>query len=63
LASREAEGGSGAAWETTPPSRDWESDWDRELSGDVESDDEELKEEERAREPGMLTGAEPASNL
>ena len=53
-----------AVWETTPPpSRDWESDWERELMGEVESDDDELKEDERPREPGMLTGAEPASNL
>lgn len=44
-------------------SRDCDSDWERELSGEVESDDEELKEDDRAKEPGMLTGAEPPSAL
>lgn len=44
-------------------SRDWDRDWDRELSGDVERDDEELKEDDRARDPGMLTGADPPSAL
>lgn len=44
---------------TAADSRDWDRDWDRELSGDVERDDEELKEDDRAREPGMLTGADP----
>lgn len=29
----------------------------------MESDDEELKEDDRAREPGMLTGADPTSTL
>lgn len=29
----------------------------------MESDDEELKEDDRANEPGMLTGADPLSTL
>jgi len=33
------------------------------LSGEVERDDDECKEEERTREPGILTGAELSSNL
>lgn len=43
--------------------KDWESDCERELSGEVERDDDECKEEERTREPGILTGAELSSNL
>lgn len=50
-------------WHAVPESRDCDSDWEMELSGEVESDDEELKEDERAREPGMLTGADPTSTL
>lgn len=29
----------------------------------MEREDEELKEDDRAREPGMLTGADPPSSL
>ncbi|TNN79555.1 hypothetical protein EYF80_010137 [Liparis tanakae] len=43
-------------------SSDCDSDWEREPSGEVESDDDEWNDDDRAREPGMLTGAEPASN-
>lgn len=50
-------------WEMVPDSKDCDSDWERELSGEVESDDEELNEDERARDPGMLTGADPPSTL
>lgn len=49
--------------DTAADSRDCDSDWERELSGEVESDDEELKEDDRAREPGMFTGADPPSTL
>lgn len=43
--------------------KDWDSDCERELSGEVERDDDECKDEERTREPGILTGAELPSNL
>lgn len=49
--------------DSVPDSRDCDSDWERELSGEVESEDEELKEDDRASEPGMLTGADPPSTL
>lgn len=52
-----------ACCDTAPDRSDCDSDWERELSGEVESDDEELKEEDRAREPGMLTGADPPNTL
>ncbi|KAG7223157.1 hypothetical protein INR49_015765, partial [Caranx melampygus] len=41
-----------ACCDTAPDRRDCDRDWERELSGEVESDDEELKEEDRAKEPG-----------
>jgi hypothetical protein len=47
------------AEETSGPDRDWES----ELSGEVDRDEDECKDGERGREPGMVTGAEPASDL
>lgn len=43
--------------------KDWDSDCERELSEEVERDDDECKDEERTREPGILTGAELPSNL
>lgn len=50
-------------WGTMPDSRDWEKDWDRELRGEADSEEEECSEDERAREPGMLTGAELPNSL
>lgn len=47
------------AEETSGPDRDWES----ELGGEVDRDEDECKDGERGREPGMVTGAEPASDL
>lgn len=47
------------AEETSGPDRDWES----ELSGEVDRDDEECKDGERGRQPGMVTGAEPPGDL
>lgn len=47
------------AEETRGPDRDWES----ELSGEVDRDDEECRDGERARQPGMETGAEPPGSL
>lgn len=46
-----------------PDSSDCDRDWERELSGEVERDEDELKEDDRAREPGMLTGADPPNTL
>lgn len=43
------------AEETSGPDRDWES----ELSGEVESEEDESRDGERGRRPGMGTGAEP----
>lgn len=37
-------------------------DWDSELSGDVDREEDECRDGERGREPGMATGAEPASD-
>lgn len=50
-------------WEAIPPSNDWDKDWDRELSGEADREEEECRDEQRAREPGMLTGSEPPNNL
>lgn len=47
------------AEETRGPDRDWES----ELSGEVDSDEDECRDGERGRQPGMVTGAEPPSDL
>lgn len=47
------------AEETSGPDRDWES----ELSGEVDRDEDECRDGERGREPGIVTGAEPASDL
>lgn len=50
-------------WEAIPLSNDWDNDWDRELSGEADREEEECRDEHRAREPGMLTGSEPPNNL
>ncbi|KAK2097258.1 hypothetical protein P7K49_022709 [Saguinus oedipus] len=47
------------AEEPEGPSRGWDS----ELSGEVDAEDGECTDGARGREPGMATGAEPASNL
>lgn len=47
------------AEETRGPDKDWES----ELSGEVDSDEDECRDGERGRQPGMVTGAEPPSDL
>lgn len=47
------------AEETRGPDRDWDS----ELSGEVDSDEDECRDGERGRQPGMVTGAEPPSDL
>lgn len=56
-------GGGWLCWGTMPDRRDWEKDWDRELRGDADSEDEECREDERARDPGIFTGAEPPNSL
>lgn len=53
----------GLCCDTAAESSDCDRDWERELSGDVEREDEELKDDDRASEPGMLTGAEPTRSL
>lgn len=53
----------GLCCDTAADSSDCDRDWESELSGDVEREDEELKDEDRASEPGMLTGAEPTRSL
>lgn len=50
-------------WEAIPVSRDWDREWDSEPSGEAEREEDECREEDRAREPGILTGAEPPNNL
>lgn len=50
-------------WEAIPVSRDWDREWDIEPSGEAEREEDECREEDRAREPGILTGAEPPNNL
>lgn len=50
-------------WLCIPVRRDWDSDWDSDPSGEAEREEDECREEERAREPGILTGAEPPNNL
>lgn len=57
--------GWGCCWWGTivDETKDWDSDCERELSEEVERDDDECKDEERTREPGILTGAELPSNL
>ena len=47
------------AEETRGPDRGWES----ELSGEVDREDEECRDGERARQPGMVTGSVPPSDL
>lgn len=47
------------AEEPTGPGRGWDS----ELSGEVDAEDGECSDGARGREPGMVTGAEPASDL
>lgn len=53
------------AWgccDAIPDSRDWDRDCDNELRGEADRDDDELREDDRASEPGMFTGADPANN-
>lgn len=45
--------------DTSGPDRDCDS----ELSGEVDSDEDECKDGERGRPPGMVTGSEPPSDL
>ena len=47
------------AEETSGPDRDLE----RELSGEADRDDDECRDGERGKQPGMATGAEPPSDL